>query len=512
MKTIKRISAVLFAVILVAVSAAPAFAAEHKGAIKVTDVTPEKTYNIYRIFDMTADVDETDPDNPVINGVYYEVNSDWTDFFTTGAGAAYLVDNDTSDGLPVTTFNSATKYINITDANVAEFSKKAQAYVISKPVAATASQNAPLAGTNPMEVNFTNLDLGYYLVYPYGATQLKGTNASICALTTTDFTQEIVAKSEYPTIEKTVGSGETDGSYDIGDTLDFTIKGVVPDTTGYTTYIYKISDEMSAGLAFDQTSLTITVGSNTLTDTDLEDKTVSATGFSFKIKNINDTTRYNVGDEITVTYSAVITSNALRERPANEAAEESNNAQLTYSNDPTITDGTTTSNSTPVEVKIYTGTIQINKVDSESADATKLQGAQFVLKKTEGTTVKYYSQDENTKEVTWVTNKADATVAISGTDGKAVFEGIADGTYLIEEIAPPTGYNKLSADVTVTVDSKTVGHNVTVEQPIVNKKGVELPGTGGIGTTIFYTLGAILVLGAGILLISKRKMSSKTNG
>ena len=512
MKTIKRISAVLFAVILVAISASPAFATEHKGAIKVTDVTPGKTYNIYRIFDMTADVDETDPDNPVINGVYYEVNSDWTDFFANGAGAAYLVDSDTSDGLPVTTFNGASKYINITDANVAEFSQKAQEYVISKPVAATDSQVAPSAGTNPMEVNFENLALGYYLVYPYGATQLKGTNASICALTTTDFTQEIVAKSEFPTIEKTVGAGETDGSYDIGDTLDFTIKGVVPDTTGYTTYIYKISDEMSAGLAFDQDSLVIKVGTTTLTDTDLDDKTVSATGFSFKIKNINDTTRYNVGDEITVTYSAVITSNALRERPANEAAMESNNAQLTYSNDPTITDGTTTSDSTPVEVDIYTGTIQINKVDSEAAGATKLQGAQFVLKKGEGTNVKYYKQDPTTKAVTWVDSKDDATVAISSTDGVALFEGIADGTYQIEEIAPPTGYNKLSADVTVTVDSKGAGHNVTVEQPIVNKKGFELPGTGGIGTTIFYTLGAILVLGAGILLISKRKMSSKANG
>ncbi len=506
MKTIKRISAVLFAVILVAISASPAFATEHKGAIKVTDVTPEKTYNIYRIFDMTADVDETDPDNPVINGVYYEVNSDWTDFFANGAGAAYLVDSDTSDGLPVTTFNGASKYINITDDNVAEFSQAAQAYVISKPVNYTASQVAPAAGATPMEVNFENLALGYYLVYPYGATQLKGTNASICALTTTDFTQEIVAKSEFPTIEKTVGAGETDGSYDIGDTLDFTIKGVVPDTTGYTTYIYKISDEMSAGLAFDQDSLVIKVGSTTLTDAKLEDKTVTATGFSFKIKNIGT---YDVGDEITVTYSAVITSNALRERPANEAAMESNNAQLTYSNDPTITDGTTTSDSTPVEVDIYTGTIQINKVDSEAADATKLQGAQFVLKNSED---KYYHQDQTSKEVTWVTNKNDATVATSGTDGVALFEGIADGTYKIEEIAPPTGYNKLSADVTVTVDSKGAGHNVTVEQPIVNKKGVELPGTGGIGTTIFYTLGAILVLGAGILLIAKRKMKSKANG
>ena len=299
MKAIKRISAVLFAVILLAMSASPAFAADHKGAIKVTDVTPEKTYNIYRIFDVSADVDETDPSNPVVNGVFYTVNADWADFFLTGAGAAYLSDTDSATGLPVTTFNGANKYINITDENIAEFSQAAQEYVLSKPVAFTASQEAPAAGTEPMEVNFTNLDLGYYLVYPYGATQFKGTNASICALTTTNLTQEIAAKSEFPTIEKTVGAaGEIKDSFDVGDTLDFTIKGAVPDTTGYTNYIYKISDEMSEGLEFNTDSLAITIGANNLTDDDLEDKTVSTSGFSFKIKDI---TTYDVGDEITVT-------------------------------------------------------------------------------------------------------------------------------------------------------------------------------------------------------------------
>ncbi|MBR5991971.1 MAG: isopeptide-forming domain-containing fimbrial protein, partial [Clostridia bacterium] len=450
MKAIKRISAVLFAVILLAMSASPAFAADHKGAIKVTDVTPEKTYNIYRIFDVSADVDETDPSNPVVNGVFYTVNADWADFFLTGAGAAYLSDTDSATGLPVTTFNGANKYINITDENIAEFSQAAQEYVLSKPVAFTASQEAPAAGTEPMEVNFTNLDLGYYLVYPYGATQFKGTNASICALTTTNLTQEIAAKSEFPTIEKTVGAaGEIKDSFDVGDTLDFTIKGAVPDTTGYTNYIYKISDEMSEGLEFNTDSLVITVGSATLTDDDLEDKTVSTSGFSFKIKDI---TTYDVGDEITVTYSAVITSAALRDRPAGEVAEESNNAQLTYSNNPQQTGDSYTDDSTPVEVKIYTGTIQILKVDSEAENADKLPGAEFVLKKDDNGTIKYFKQDEATKAVTWVENKDDATVAITGPDGKTAFEGVADGDYLIEEIKAPSGYNELKEEALTCPD------------------------------------------------------------
>ncbi len=503
MKTIKRISAVLFAVILVAIMAAPAFAVEHKGSIKITDVTPTKTYNIYRIFDMTADVNETDPSNPVINGVFYTVNSAWTEFFEAGgAGAEYLLDSDSADGLPVTVFGGHNKYINIIDANVAEFSQAAQEYVISKNLAPTASQNAPAAGVTPMEVNFTGLDLGYYLVYPYGATQLKGTNASICALTTTDFDQEIVAKSEYPTIEKTVGSGVTEDSYNVGDELEFTIRGVVPDTTGYTSYIYKVSDQMSAGLELQTNTLAVKVGSTTLTDTDLEDKTVSTSGFSFKIKDIDDNTVYTVGDEILVTYKVKITAAALTTDP------QTNSAKVTYSNDPRSSSETDTDESTPVVVKIYTGTIQINKVDSESATANKLQGVKFVLKNSED---KYYHQDQTSKEVTWV-DEANATEVITDGDGKALFEGLADGTYYIHETAGLTGYNELKEDVAVIVKSETEHQNHVVVQDIVNKKGLELPGTGGIGTTVFYTLGAILVLGAGILLISKRKMNSKANG
>ena len=266
---------------------------------------------------------------------------------------------------------------------------------------------------------------------------------------------------------------------------------------------------MSEGLAFNTDSLTITVGTTTLTDNDLADKNVSSTGFSFKINEIGN---YTVGADITVTYTAVITSNALRTRNAGEIAEESNNAQLTYSRDPSISGETGTDVSTPVEVKIYTGSVQILKVDSEADGANVLQGAKFVLKKDDGGTVKYYKQDPDTKAVTWVTNDADATVVTTGVDGKAVFEGIADGDYLIEETEPLPGYNELKEDVPVTVNSETTGENVTVEKKIVNKKGFELPGTGGIGTTVFYTLGAILVLVAGILLISKRKMNSKANG
>ena len=95
---------------------------------------------------------------------------------------------------------------------------------------------------------------------------------------------------------------------------------------------------------------------------------------------------------------------------------ESNNAQLTYSNDPQINDETGTIGGPPVEVKIYTGKIQILKVDSESANANKLQDAKFVLKKNDGGVIKYFKQDAATKVVTWVENIADATVEIAGLD------------------------------------------------------------------------------------------------
>lgn len=109
-------------------------------------------------------------------------------------------------------------------------------------------------------------------------------------------------------------------------------------------------------------------------------------------------------------------------------------------------------------------------------------------------------------------------VAIIDDDGRITFTGLGAGKYTISESNTPAGYNTI-ADIVFTVsfdpDTKTfsadndisLGANNTLETTIVNKKGSLLPSTGGIGTTIFYIVGAILVIGAGVILVAKKRMS-----
>ena len=166
------------------------------------------------------------------------------------------------------------------------------------------------------------------------------------------------------------------------------------------------------------------------------------------------------------------------------------------------------------EVKVYSSKIVIDKVE-KTTDGTagkKLSGAEFVLYKEEtiegNKTIKYYQWDETNKKVVWDADKTKATVLETSTDGAATFGGLADGTYYLVETKAPAGYNQLKDPVTVPVkgsDTDTV--KLTVTATVENQAGTLLPSTGGMGTTIFYVLGAVLVVGAGVLLVTKKRMS-----
>ena len=92
-------------------------------------------------------------------------------------------------------------------------------------------------------------------------------------------------------------------------------------------------------------------------------------------------------------------------------------------------------------------------------------------------------------------------------DGAASFDGLANGTYHLVETKAPAGYNQLTAPVTITVNGDDTGAKLTVTEKVENQAGTLLPSTGGMGTTIFYVLGAVLVVGAGVLLVTKKRMS-----
>ena len=186
---------------------------------------------------------------------------------------------------------------------------------------------------------------------------------------------------------------------------------------------------------------------------------------------------------------------------------------MTYSNDPT--DAEKTNKTQPDTEKVYSSKIVIDKYDSDDK-SVKLSDAQFVLINNEGKYYQYIAANEETgalAKVNWVDDQQLATVATTDAQGFASFDGLKDGSYSLKEIKAPEGYNLLTDIVSVTIDGSSVLTNengvtvLTVTAEVENNTGSTLPETGGIGTTIFYAVGGVLVVGAGVLLITRKRMS-----
>ena len=116
-------------------------------------------------------------------------------------------------------------------------------------------------------------------------------------------------------------------------------------------------------------------------------------------------------------------------------------------------------------------------------------------------------------------NEDDATVMTSDENGIFTFKGIDQGTYTLVELTPPGGYNK-APDQTVVISAELSDTAITsltngtlddgkVSINVLNYKGATLPETGGTGTTMLYIVGAVLVVGAGVVLVSKKRMAKK---
>ena len=512
MKILKKLFSVVLTLIL-SVFAIKAVSAEGNGTITVKNATVGKTYEIYKIFDLTYSGAK----------VAYTIDSDWTLFFN-GVGSKYIVDTNTTGNLNAITVNGVTKYINITDGttgNVAEFAQDALAYIASKMTTNDLGESVPFNdgeqtatssedGVTNVDLTFSNLDLGYYLVYPEGATDVKEGYASICSLTSTLPNAEVQIKAEYPTIDKTVD----DYSVEVGQVVTFTISGMVPDTTGYSTYTYTISDVMSVGLFFNENIANLKVyfgedDKNTIED----ERTLITNGDLDYIVNgftlTFDMVQYQnyKGQLITVTYDARVTEDAI------DSTTTKNSATLTYSNDPK--DVTSVVTTPPVEKYLYSADILVIKVDGEDNNV-KLEGAKFILTKKVGETVYYYklTGEGNDKVVSWSTNKDDATPYITDANGNVIFAGIEDGTYYLVEVEAPDGYNLLVTPTTVVVNNAGVGENTvpviqTVSATVENNSGIELPTTGGFGTKLFIIIGSILAVVSAIILVTNKRMSKE---
>lgn len=468
--TKKAISILLTLLMVVGMMSTFAFAGSttdaDKGKIIIdkSTVAVDKEYNAYKIFDVTYNETNyayTLPKGSAWKNVveqYFDLNEH---------GSVYTVTPKTASNYSAVAFAAALNNMS------------------NKPPATV----GPKKGVKGQDVVFENLALGYYFV-----TSGLG---SVCNLTTTDPQATIYDKNDKPVIEKTADTTTAD----VGQTIHYTINGKVPSLTGYESYTYKVTDTMSDGLTFNK-DVAVKFGTTTYTP-NAKELVYNERGFvlDFNLKAEQFKNLAAVGTAITITYSAVVNEKAI------VTGNTKNDAKLEYSNDP----GTSGTGETPSihEVKVYN--IKIDKVDSNSK---KLPEAKFVLKNSNG---KYYKVDDK-QVVTWV-DKADATVKITDSKGAAEFDGIAAGDYYLEETKAPDGYNilkesipvNIAADGKVTIDGvalTTIIENGNIPVTVTNYTGSELPETGGIGTTIFYLIGAILVIGAGVVFVTRRRMHS----
>ena len=491
MKNMKKLVSVLLTLVMALALTIPAFAADH-------------TYEVYQIF--TGDVS-----GKVLSNVKWGLNGTGTQgeaVEQTVLDALAAVASSTSDTEKLAVIN---QYVNL-----------------ANPI------------RTGSDTTYTGLDNGYYLVKDKDGTQntVNGTYM-LYAVKVVDGTLTFTPKTGTTTSEKKVkdtndSTGETSGwqdsaDYNIGDQVPFQLKATIAeDYANYKVYKLTFHDKEDAGLSFNEDSVKVYV-----------DGALITTGYEVKTENLADGDTFEIcfadlklissvqaGSEITVEYTSTLNNNAV--------VKNENTMHVTYSNNPNDAQGGENGETPADKVVVFTYKTIINKVtknpdydpakdtehtgtDSDgNAEYIPLQGAGFTLykKNSSGDYVAIGSE-------------------LTGVDMTTfTWSGLDDGDYKLVETTTPAGYNTIEPiEFTITaehnIDSAnpaiislagtTAGDTLTftpnisagsLTADVVNNAGALLPETGGIGTTIFYVLGSILVLGAGVLLVSKKRMSS----
>lgn len=475
----KKFFAVLMALVLVLSMGTVALAADETGTIRISNAIKDVDYTVYKMFNFEPVGGST------TTGRYTVADEKWTSFVNNEA-KAYLAFDEGAGTIkwvgPTVEKDGATV---LDDVAVSALAKAAVAYAIDNDIDPVATKKANADG----EITFT-VPLGYYAI----DTSL----GTICALTNVN--EEFVAheKNTAPTLEKEVEEDSTNeygktNDADIGQEVNF--KATITVAKGAENYI--MHDKMSAGLDFNAITSVKTAAGAEVAYT-LKTTGTCGTDCDFEIVFDNAAVAaLDAGTEIIVLYSATLNKNAVIAGEGNP-----NEAYISYGEESKL-------ESTPSETITYTYQFQLVKTDE---DKTVLPGATFKL----------YDAATGGNEIPVVEESAGVyRVAVEGETGVEIeagyvtIKGLDSATYYLEEIKAPAGYNKLSARKEVTINA--ANNNATVSDvtyvsggvQVINKTGSLLPETGGIGTTIFYVVGLALMLGAAILLITKKRMTAK---
>ena len=449
----KKFFVILLSAMLMLSLAVPAMAATND-SITINSAKVGETYKIYKLFDLVVD----DAENP--SKYSYTITTGWADFFASS-----------DDG---------GQYVTVENGYVTAISDAA---ALAKAAANWASKPSELESikADSTTVVFDALENGYYLI-----TSTLGTLAM--TETTPDKSDvTITEKNPEDTITKKVkedSTGEYGNSNDaqIGDTVEF--KSTITLYSG--TRNVKVTDTMDSGLTYNKDAAIADLNEGT-------DYTIEETDSGFVItftdsylNGLSDTT------ELTLTYTATLNENAIKtDTNGTVIVDQNNKIVLTYGDKQTVEHTTITT----------THKFSVFKHATSSND--NLADAVFQLKKN-GTVVSLIKIDANNYRVA-KTGETGVDTFTTVANGDIVIWGVdSDSDYTLLETAAPNGYNKLAKEVEVTVDA---GNATRVD--VENKSGTELPSTGGMGTTIFYIVGGIMVVGAVILLITKKRMSAE---
>lgn len=482
MKLMKKLTALLLTLVMVLGMGSVVHASKATtgtGKITINNAISGQTYSIYRILEL---------ESYITGGNHaYKVTASWKDFFTTGEGQNYLTIDDSG----VVTSSTKLKAENAPAA----FAKAALAYAKKNDI-----ENNGKADATNTTVTFNNLPLGYYLV--------DSSTGALCSLDTTTADGDgvvIQEKNDVPSVTKTVNAATAN----IGQTVTFTT--TITARPGAEKYV--LHDKMTEGLTFDAKTVTVKKGTADVeTDVKKEDYTLKTTGLpdrcTFEIEFAQTfCNTLTDGDTITVTYTAKLNANAVIAGVGN-----TNTTKLSYGDSSNTNEATTTTKTYKIPVYKFT--------KGTTNTPTALPGVKFTLsEKADGTDpiklVKIsdaVAGDPNSADVYRHATADDVTTVtevVTPDSGRFTIQGLKAGTYYLTEKDTVTGYNKLTAPVTVVIDENgtvKVGDVATQTVEIENKTGSLLPSTGGRGTMAFYIVGALLVLGSGVVLITKKRM------
>lgn len=529
-KAMKKLMAALLAVAMVCAMAIPAFAADGSSSTSTAAVTRytitapnnKHTYEIYQIFTGTPFTDTTG--KTTLSDIKWGKNA------ASGNAEGAAVSDTVLKALAAVSGTNETAILTEVEKHV------------------------DLTGTPAFKATYgspASVPAGYYLIKDDDNATVDSHTLYLVEVINQNI--DIQPKTDVPSVEKKVlentkhqqddgyGTGYNDtADYHIGDMVPFKLIGRIPDMSRYQTYKYVFHDTLCK--AFDapaESNIKVSLSDSKATlgpdidsthyTVDVTTSTAGETTITVTFNDLKSVIGVAKDKYIVVSYSARLNEKAAigQGTPGN-----TNEVYLEYSNNPK---GIGTGKTPDDKVIVFTYKLDVTKIDGQDA-STRLEGAKFKL--LDSTKTNYAKVDITTnKFIGWTPNEAEGTELVSDATGLFKVIGLDDGTYFLKETLAPSGYNTLSEpimlvisadttngqngfgnttelttiDVTVDNGTRTSGNvaNGTVSIDVKNNRGTTLPGTGGIGTTIFYVVGGGLMVAAAILLITKKRMENR---